>query len=197
MTQAGAGSQDALRSAKRALRQQVLAARDATDRAARSAASAVIAGRLIELSSYHDARVVCAYCSFGSEFDTATFVADVLRRGKRLLLPRVDRAARDLAFHFVTDPAADLSAGTWGIPEPDPARCPIADLGEIDFMLVPGVAFTRDCQRLGYGGGFYDRVLARVRSDCFTVAAAFSMQLVPSLPTGTGDRKVNAIVTEA
>lgn len=197
MTDSGAIPESGLRSAKGALRHRVLAAREAMGAWERAAASAAITTRLIQLEPYRRSRIASAYFSFGSEFDTAAFIADVLRNGKRLALPRIDRAARRLVFHFVLDPEADLVAGTWGIREPDPARCPIVDLREIEFILVPGVAFSREGDRLGYGGGYYDRVLAQVRSDCRKVSAAFSVQIVDALPTGPDDRKVHSVVTES
>jgi 5-formyltetrahydrofolate cyclo-ligase len=188
--------QEALRSAKKALRQRMLSARDAIGGSARAAACAAITTRLLALPAYGRARTVSAYRSFGSEFDTAEFIADVLRTGRRLVLPRIDRAARTLVFHYVSTPDSDLIPGTWGILEPDPASCPVADPREADFMLVPGVAFSPGCDRLGYGGGFYDRAIARVRPDCAKVAAAFSLQIVEFVPTGPNDRKVDAVITE-
>ncbi len=100
--------------------------------------------------------------SFGSEFDTTTLVDDALARGMQLCLPRVDRDTRALALHHVENLARDLQSGVWGIREPR-ADCPHADLGRIDCVLLPGVAFTPRCERLGYGGGYYDRLIARFR----------------------------------
>jgi 5-formyltetrahydrofolate cyclo-ligase len=139
---------------------------------------------------------VAAYCSFGSEFDTATFIADALSSGRRLLLPRVDSASRALVFHEVGDAAGDLIPGVWGIPEPDPAKCPAVDPVTLDFLLVPGVAFTPACDRLGYGGGFYDRVIPRLPSRAYKLSPAFSVQLEPRLPTTALDRPVDAVLTE-
>jgi len=189
--------QEALRAAKKSLRRRILSARDAIDESSRAAACAALTARLVRLEPYRRSRIVSAYRSFGSEFDTAEFIGDVLRAGRRLVLPRIDRLARRLVFHFVFDPDTQLVPGTRGIREPDPARCETADLREVDFMLVPGVAFTRDCDRLGYGGGFYDRALGDLRPACRKVAAAFSVQIVESVPTGPDDRKVDAVITES
>lgn len=197
MTGADAVSRQALAAAKKSLRQRILSARDAIDDCSRAAACAAITARLVRLEPYRGARIVSAYRSFGSEFDTAEFIGDVLRAGRRLVLPRIDRTARRLVFHFVSDPDTQLVAGTWGIREPDPARCETADPREVDFMLVPGVAFTRDCDRLGYGGGFYDRALGDLRPACRKIAAAFSVQIVDSLPAGPNDRQVDVVVTES
>ena len=134
--------------------------------------------------------------SFGSEFDTTAFAADALTAGKTLCLPRVDRATRTLALHCVTDLAADLVAGTWGIREPHP-HCATPELAQIDFVLLPGVAFTARCERLGYGGGFYDRLIPRLPSRPPLVAAAFAAQMCESIPLEATDQTVDVVITEA
>src|SRR3970282_593902 len=97
-----------------------------------------------------------AYVSFGGEFETAEFISDLLARGKTLVLPREERGSRDLKLHAVQDPESQLVAGVWGIPQPRSDLCPLVPASQLDFVLVPGVAFTRHCERLGYGGGYYD-----------------------------------------
>ena len=74
-------------------------------------------------------------------------------------------------------PERQLEAGVWGIRQPR-ADCPAAAASQVDFVLVPGVAFTARCERLGYGGGFYDRFIRGLASRPALVAAAFSVQVV-------------------
>jgi 5-formyltetrahydrofolate cyclo-ligase len=66
----------------------------------------------------------------------------------------------------------------------------------VDFMLVPGVAFTTNGARLGYGGGFYDRLLASLDRRTARIAAAFQLQMVDQVPEGPHDRRVDQVVTE-
>jgi 5-formyltetrahydrofolate cyclo-ligase len=186
----------ALRELKSEVRKRIISVRDALPAAVRRDAGARITVRLYELPAYRDAHCVLAYMGIGSEFDTAAFVADVLARGKALVLPRVDRATRSLRLHAVRDTATDLSAGVWGIPEPRADRCPELTTAAIDFALVPGVAFTRRCERLGYGAGFYDRLIQGFAVRPALVAAAFSVQVVPELPVTPSDQEVDAVVTE-
>jgi 5,10-methenyltetrahydrofolate synthetase len=195
---AGADSAaDAIALEKRSIRARVLAARDALSADRRAAANVAITRRLLAHPRYRDARCVAAFSSFGSEFDTAAFIADVLSTGRRLLLPRVDAASRTLVFHQVADPASDLRPGVWGIAEPDPAKCLAVDPAVVDLMLVPGVAFSTQCARLGYGGGFYDRVIPGLPQRAYRLSAAFSIQIEPRLPTGPHDRAVDEVLTEA
>ena len=181
--------------AKSALREQIIAARDALPQPARQALSARITAQLLALDAWRNARCVLAYMNFGSEFETTAFVAEVLAYGKQLCLPRVERGTRRLALHRVEDLAHDLASGTWGIREPR-ADCIVVEPESIDFVLLPGVAFTPRCERLGYGGGFYDRLIPRFANRPPLVAAAYALQLCDHLPLDDYDQRVDVVVTE-
>jgi 5-formyltetrahydrofolate cyclo-ligase len=190
-----AGKVAADTSPKAALRRQLIAARDALPPATRRELSARITSQLLALDAYRQASCVLAYMSFGSEFDTAALVTDALASGKQLCLPRVDRSTRRLEVHYVENPAGDLQTGTWGIREPR-AECPPADLAGIDFVLLPGVAFTPQCDRLGYGGGFYDRLIPRFAQRPPLVAASFALQIRDTVPLDANDQRVDVVITE-
>lgn len=183
-------------SGKSELRKQVLSRRDALDASQRASLSKTITARLLALSSYTSARCVMAYLSIGSEFETAAFVSDLQARGKTLVLPRAPRGSRELELYAVRDLEHDLAAGVWGIREPRPDICRAAQLDEIDFVLVPGVAFTARCERLGYGGGFYDQLISRFPRRPPLVAAAFALQIVSQLPLSPRDQLVDIVITE-
>jgi 5-formyltetrahydrofolate cyclo-ligase len=186
----------ALRASKRTLRQTVLARRNALTPEARAAWSQAIFARVLPLAAASRVRAVLAYHAFGSEPDTVPFLRALLAGGHSLLLPRIDRPARVLMIHRVGDLERDLVLGPWGIREPDPRRCPPARAGDANFVLVPGVAFDPGGGRLGYGGGYYDRLLATCAEGTPLVAAAFEAQMVDHVPTGASDRRVGMVVTE-
>jgi len=186
---------DRLRAEKKALRERILKQRDELSPATRLDHSRIISEKLLALPAYRAAGLVSAYASIGSEFDTAGIVAAILGSGKRLLLPRINRAARMLELRLVGDPAAELVPGVWGIREPS-ERCPMVPAEEVEFILVPGVAFTATGARLGYGGGFYDRLLVGLQSKVPRVAAAFDLQVFDSIPTGPHDQHEHRVVTE-
>jgi 5-formyltetrahydrofolate cyclo-ligase len=186
---------ESLRQAKATLRQTILARREAADAAVRARHSRHIVRKLHACPEYRAAGFVAAYASFGTELDTAEFLAHALADGKQLLLPRINRAQRALELRHVTDLGADLVSGVWGIREPA-ERCPIVSARRVDFMLVPGVAFTRGGARLGYGGGFYDRLLATLAPHAARIAGAFELQLVGHLPEGPQDQRVGQVITE-
>jgi 5-formyltetrahydrofolate cyclo-ligase len=183
-----------LHAAKKALRARVLAARDALDPAARATGSRAIASKIAALPAFDVAVTVLATLPFGSEWDSRPLVQALLDRGKALLLPRVDAASRVLVLHRVADLDADVVRGYLGIPEPSP-DAPVARASEVDCVLVPGVAFDTAGRRLGYGGGFYDRLLPQFRAGVARIAGAFDVQIADEVPAGAHDVAVDAIIT--
>lgn len=175
----------------------MLEKRAALDAGARIALSRAITRDLVSLPAYRSAGAVMAYMSIGSEFQTEGFVQHTLAGGKTLVLPRVDREDARLDLYRVEDLSRDLRAGAWGIHEPDPEHCAPADPNSIEFVLVPGLAFDARGGRLGYGAGFYDRLLAEVIPPTASrVAGAFGVQMVAEVPTDESDVPVHMIVTE-
>lgn len=167
------------------------------DAATRAAASQAILGGIAGLPAFRDARAVLAYAGFGSELQTGGFLRRVLDEGKKLLLPRVNRERRLLELYEVGDPERDLQAGMWGISEPAPERCAVADPLDTDFVLVPGVAFDALGGRLGYGAGFYDRLISTsLPPRAWLVAGAFETQMVEEVPMYENDVPIDAVVTE-
>ena len=182
---------------KSSLRRRMLGRRDVMDTWTRAALSRAIVRDIVETSVYRRSNTVMAYASFGSELQTDEFVRHVLDQGKILLLPKVNRQRELLEIYRVRDPVQDLRVGTWGIREPRPDRCARMEPHIIDFVLVPGLAFDRRGRRLGYGGGFYDKLLADSLSPCaWLVAGAFESQMVEKVPVDEHDMPMDVVVTE-
>jgi len=189
--------------AKIVMRRAVIATRDALPPAARAADTARCFAQLLDRAEFANAASMLSYMSFGSEIDTRPLFDELLRRGKRLILPRISRGTADdasapaLELHHVTS-HNDLVAGVWGIDEPR-AGCPQVSLSEIDFALIPGVAFDRAGNRLGYGKGYYDRLLANRAMDCrphlLVTAIAFDCQLVDHVPVNVDDQMIDLLIT--
>jgi 5-formyltetrahydrofolate cyclo-ligase len=186
----------ALREAKRALRAQVIAARDALGDGMRAAASQLICSRVEQLPSFAAARIVLVTLPFGSEWDTQPLARSALASGKTLVVPRVNEATRMLELHAIGDIAADVAPGFHDIPEPRSTQ-PRIDAATIDWVLVPGVAFSPDGRRLGYGGGYYDRLMIMLRPATPRVAGAFDVQIAQRIPAASHDLAVDTIVTES
>ncbi|MCU1367593.1 MAG: 5-formyltetrahydrofolate cyclo-ligase, partial [Ilumatobacteraceae bacterium] len=131
------------------------------------------------------ARTVMAFVGVGTEPDTSNLIAGLQTAGFVVVLPRVE-GQRIVAATY--DSSAPMAAGRYGIPAP--AGDPV-DPEEIDVVIVPGLAFTRDGRRLGQGGGYYDRFLPLLTERCTTIGVCFHQQLVDDLETLPHDRIVD------
>src|SRR6266545_7228159 len=185
----------ALHEAKTALRRDLLSRRDALPIEHRVAAGDAILARIAVLPSFVHAHTVLLTLAFRSEWDTLPLVRTALAAGKIVVLPRVDQASRMLALHALSDPVADIVPGYRGIPEPR-ADAPAIAAERVDWVLVPGVAFDRDGRRLGYGGGFYDRLLPLLAGHSPRIAACYALQIVDAVPSGPHDARMDVIITE-
>ncbi len=136
---------------------------------------------------------LCAYMALGGELDLSALIRREWARNRPVWLPRVRRSA--LGWHAVTDDDL-LLPGAYGIPEPDATRCPEDPLPDSCLIVVPGVGFTAAGQRLGQGGGFYDRSLVDLGSAVRTVGVAFGCQLVADLPEEPWDRRVDGLLVD-
>ena len=187
---------------KQTIRKSILAQREQLPADVRAAHSTAITERLLQLPEYRQADTVLGYMNFGAEFASELWVARVLADGKRMALPKVNHHTNHLDLYWMEDLENQLAAGLWGIREPIVERCErLAVPDEVEFALLPGVAFTRDGARLGYGGGYYDKLLASLNHSGgvrqpVLVAAAFALQIVELLPQEATDRKVEWLVTE-
>ncbi len=185
---------------KARIRSEVAAARNGLAPEEHARRGRDILQRIMAMDAFLRADVVMGYSSFGSEPDTRPLLEAVLARGKTLVLSRIDRHRNRLDLYAVADLAGQLVDGVWGIREPDPTRCAKVEPASLDFVLMPGVAFDAHGGRVGYGKGYYDRLLA----DCIAaggcpslVAGAFDLQVVEHVPMEAHDIAVHAVVTES
>lgn len=186
-----------IRARKQALRQSIIAAREKLATPENLRLSRAIIGGICGLPGYKQATVVLGYLNFGAELAAELWVNQALADGKQVLLPRVNRASGHLDIYKVHNLQEDVAPGAWDIREPVAERCTRVDaLGTVDFILLPGVAFTRTGDRLGYGGGYYDKLLARMPHRPTLVAGAFALQVVQEIPLESTDHRIGWLVTE-
>jgi 5-formyltetrahydrofolate cyclo-ligase len=119
-----------------------------------------------------------------------------LAQRKNVAVPRVDNPARIQRPFNLEDPDHDIEPGYRGIPEPR-ASCREMARTDIEWVLVPGIAFDAAGRRLGYGGGFYDRLLPLLRAAAPRIAGAFDVQIVDTVPAASHDVGVDCVVTES
>lgn len=179
------------------LRQQILAARDALSVVEIAAKSAVITERLFQMEVFVNCRAVMFYAAFRSEVQTMGAMSRALGQGIRLALPLSLPASRGLQPRAVGDPARELRPGYCGIAEPDPDQTVAMPAAAIEAVIVPGSVFDLRGGRLGYGGGFYDRFLAREAPRALRIGLAFALQVVAGeLPLAEHDQRLDYLVTE-
>jgi 5-formyltetrahydrofolate cyclo-ligase len=182
---------------KRVLRRATLGRIRALTAAERSRQEQILNGCFRKIPGLASASTVLLYASaFPEEIDTRPWLDLCLGQSKRLVLPRVDRALGRLVLHAIEDPDRDLRPGRMNIPEPVPDR-PLVAPQAIDWALVPGVAFDRRCNRLGRGGGYYDRLLAQLRPEAPFWAIAYSEQIYDRIFTELHDVSLHGIVHPA
>ena len=155
-------------------------------------AEALIAERLLSLDRVRNAGTILLYASFGSEINTWETAGRLLSEGKTVAFPLCGKDGA-MTFHTVSS-LSELTAGSYGISEPD-ISLPQPDVTRDTVCIVPGLAFTADGGRLGYGGGYYDRFLA-AHPEVFTIAPADEAMITDSLPMLGHDLRINMIVTE-
>jgi len=182
-----------LAAAKRGLRRTASAARDAVRD--RVAAATAACAHLSALAPYRSAEAVLWYVSMPSELSTSPAIEAALAEGKRVAVPWCD--GDDLGL-WRLESVSELEPGTWGIPEPPPARRGeperLVAPGSINLAVVPGLAFDRRGRRLGHGKGYYDRLL--VRSSAVRVGLCYDAQVFANVPAGPRDALMDWLVTE-
>ncbi len=180
---------------KKSLRRLAYAARVAQPN--KEAISGSVCRVLVELPEYQVADTVLWYLHNRSELRTRQAVAAALAEEKRIIVPYC--MGEELRLWRLQS-MEELTTGSYGIPEPPRARWHEAErqvnAQQLDLVIVPGVAYDRQCRRLGSGKGYYDKLLAKLRPDALTVALCYECQIFERVPQGRYDIPVNMIITE-
>ena len=184
-----------VREEKAALRARLLAARAALTQEQRAAAGRVIRDALLERPEVQMAGTIAAYYSVGAEPGTHSLVYALWKRGSYVLLPLL-RPDGDLDWASYEGPES-LVPGPRGLLEPgEPPRGPGA-VARADVVLAPALAVDRAGNRLGRGGGSYDRALARVGPLVPLIALVYDAELLDHVPAEPHDVKVRAAASPA
>jgi 5-formyltetrahydrofolate cyclo-ligase len=195
---------------KQALRKEIRARMKALSREEILVESSKVWERLFELPEYKASRSVGIFLSMpAGEIATEAVIQDAVRTGKDIYVPQVGKnfEQADMEMLKVIDPkAADGTLfhhawprNKWGIPEPPPtAKVVVAKPGDLDLIVVPGLSFDNEGNRLGQGKGYYDRFIERmtVGSDKppYLVAVGLDCQLVESIPVSDHDRPMDKVM---
>lgn len=178
---------------KRALRRELRRQRAAIPLAARRKAQHKALKKLKRLRLWQNARCIALYLAYGSEFDCSDFIRLAWRQRKCVCVPRIVGAGR--MRWIALRPQTALRRNRYGIAEPVGQRF-LTGRQRPDLMLVPLLGYDAAGYRLGSGGGFYDRLLARRGPRPRCLGVAFSQQYVPDLPRDPWDQPLDGILTE-
>ena len=177
---------------KAVLRQRVRSALRNLTPADRLAGSIQACNRLQQEPVWRDSIWVMLYSPLPDELDVLPLLREALSAGKKVALPRFDPVRNGYLACQVLNLQEDLLDGPYGVSEPR-GHCPVVRLNQLDFVLVPGVAFAMDGRRLGRGKGIYDRLLMSVRGcKC---GAGFDEQIVDDIPVEPHDINLDCILT--
>jgi len=160
-----------------------------------AALSARVQATFLDSAWYRDSRSLILYSPFSNEVSTDTIFEAALASGRTIFYPRVVRASHTLSISEVKS-RSELRPGAYGIFEPGTASIDAATLPPC-VVVTPGVAFTRTGERIGRGGGHYDRMIADLPHHAITVGLAYSFQLLDRVPQAEHDQRLNFVITES
>jgi len=152
--------------------------------------------QLLTVEEFVNSNCVSIYLSFGNEVDTFLIVEWLKQNNKRIVVPYTEKNEIKLTPVYVNDMDEDLTESLFGYPEPIIERVKFARLDEIDFVIVPGVAFDDSKSRIGYGKGYYDQYLSRFNPDVRFAGLAYDFQLLDLIPNEQHDIKMDIIISE-
>lgn len=158
---------------------------------ARIRKSRAIEQKLFQRKEFRKAEMVMFYMSLPEEVQTRRMIRRAFSLGKRVALPRLEKnAIKPFEIRSLTK---DVVPGRFGILEPKKGKRPVTTR-QIDLVVVPGVAFDAKGNRLGRGGGHYDRFLKRLKGRIPMIGLAYRLQKLPTLPISSRDVPVNALI---
>ena len=181
---------------KKAFRKMALAKRNALTNEEIKNKSVLIKSYLENLDSYKSANTVMVYLNFRSEVITDEIINNIFLCGKRVVVPIPIKGTRTMNLSEIKNLDNDLELDFYGIRIPKKEFINEISPQEIDFVITPGVAFSDDKYRMGYGGGYYDTFIERLRPDAVTCALAFDVQVFNSIPVDDHDKQMNYLITE-
>ncbi len=176
---------------KEELRLRLKAIRRAHPVDARRARSEAACERLLALPEWANAERIAGYVPIQAELDPGGALDAARAEGKTVVLPRVDLERQRVVLHRWEGEA--LEPGAFGIPEPAP-DAPTVD--EVDLILVPALGVDEGGHRIGWGKGFYDKLLAAEARTAFRVAVVFDFQLLSECPVTPHDVPAHVVVTD-
>lgn len=152
--------------------------------------------RLFDFANFIESKVALLYLRRRSEVDTISIIKRSMDKGKKIVLPLVDREKSKTTLYKIENLKDDLRMGPNDCLEPDPDRCKPVPPDQIDIAVVPGLAFDEKGGRIGILDNFYDRFIARLPMTTRKVAIAFEEQVISQVPADSRNKFIDIIITD-
>lgn len=182
---------------KREVRKYILGMRNNLEDSEVAEKSSKITNNLISMEEFKKSKTVFVYMDFKKEVKTDQIIKILLDENKRVAVPWTDTVNTEIIPMEITDLENDLTISSFGYLEPNKENAIEVKVEEIDLIIVPGVAFDKNLNRIGFGKGYYDKVLIRKRKDTSAIAIAYEFQVLNEIPHEAHDVKMNFIITES
>ncbi len=181
---------------KNDFRKQVIESRKNKDTKFIFLNSEIITEKLLSMDCIKHANTIMLYLDFNNEVKTDQLINKLISLRKTVASPVTIKNERKLSPFEIINLKEGIKIGAYGIREPNQEISNEVSIENIDVLIVPAVAYDKNCYRLGYGGGYYDRFIGNLRDDTITIGIAFDLQIFDSIPKEEHDSQLNYIITE-
>ncbi|AZJ22364.1 5-formyltetrahydrofolate cyclo-ligase [Bacillus wiedmannii] len=182
-----------MREEKVRLRKQIIEHMNSLSEERYTTLSEQIAFSLYAQKEWAEAKTIGITLSMENEVNTYAIIEKAWEEGKKVVVPKCNKGTRTMSFRQISN-FDQLEIVYMNLREPIPARTEEVNADDIDLQIVPGVAYTERGERIGYGGGYYDRYLVHYKGK--TLSLAYSFQIVEHIPVEPFDKNVEKIITE-
>ena len=182
--------------AKIAIRKMIVQKREELGGLEKEEKNIAIAQRLFGMDEFKKSKTIFCFLSTSFEVQTERIILESLRLGKQVLVPLLDPGGENLKASHIPSMDIDFVIGEYGVRQPAPKFRNIVPFSNIDFVVVPGLAFDSFGNRIGYGGGFYDKFFKKITGNVSRVAVGYDFQLFNLVPRSDLDEPVHFLITE-
>ncbi len=177
---------------KEEIRQEIRRQKASLSKAVIDLQSSLIREQFLALKEYKECSQVILYAAFNQEVNTLPLIRQALLDGKKVALPRVMK--ENIEFYYIGS-ITELEESSFGIPEPEPVDILQLEKGR-NLILVPGLAFDKLGNRIGYGKSYYDRYFGGHEESFLKVCFAYEFQVYEEIPAEAHDVKIDILITK-
>jgi|TARA_B110000263_G_scaffold133834_1_gene116254 5-formyltetrahydrofolate cyclo-ligase len=181
--------------AKATIRKSIILKRKALSNLKQNEKSLIVTRRLLDMGEFKTSKAVFCFLSTAHEVKTEEIILKAFRLGKDVLVPLLNPQEGDMQVVRISRDTR-FAIGKYGVREPSLETREVVSSACIDFVIAPGLAFDIFGNRIGYGGGHYDKLFKNISNDVTRVAVGYDFQIIESVPHSDFDESVHFIVTE-